>query len=228
MRKKLVIFLFFTILLGCTADSDLAQFLNSKTTINLIFPENNSECKEGIALSASQTELTFLWEDNSLAEGYLMTLTNLNSREVRELESNEAQLSVVIERETSYSWKITSVSNPDEIRSATWSFFNEGPALDNSPPSPATALSPVTGASISATSTTVNLRWSAEDSDNDIVGYDLYFGDTENPALFESDLRDAKYDGIPVESGGIYYWKVVTKDSLGQESISPVFSFTVG
>ncbi|WP_123803314.1 hypothetical protein [Maribacter sp. 4G9] len=228
MRKKLVIFLFFTILLGCTADSDLAQFLNSKTTINLIFPENNSECKEGIALSASQTELTFLWEDNSLAEGYLMTLTNLNSREVRELESNEAQLSVVIERETSYSWKITSVSNPDEIRSATWSFFNEGPALDNSPPSPATPLSPVTGASISATSTTVNLRWNSEDPDNDIIAYDLYFGEDNNPGLFDSDLENDQYLGIPVSAGKTYYWKIVTKDSKGNESISPVFSFTVG
>ena len=228
MKKKLGLFIILSTLINCSPDSDLAEILGPAIAINLTFPENLSECTEGTSISETESELTFLWEENDRVETYRMTLTDLNSSNVQVLESDVPQLKVILNRATPYSWKISSSSNPNKIRSETWFFYNEGPGLETFVPFPATAVSPASGSSISVTSTTVNLRWKAEDLDNDIVGFNLYFGENNNPELFESDLESDQYNGIPVLAGKTYYWKVVTKDSLGQESTSPVFSFTVG
>lgn len=228
MKNKLGLFIIIIALVNCSADSDLIDFFAPSSVIKLTFPENLSECTEGTLVSDTESELTFLWEGVDRVSTYKMTLSNLNTSTIQEFESDEPQLTVLLKRATPYSWSISSASNPNKIRSETWSFYNEGPGREAFAPLPATAISPVSGASISVTSTTVNLRWNAEDPDNDINGYDLYFGENGDPELFESDLENDQYNGIPVLAGVTYYWKVVTKDSQGNESISPIFSFTVG
>lgn len=228
MRKVASLMMIALFLGNCSADSDLAEILGPSISINLTFPENLSECTEGTLVSETESELTFLWEGIDRVQTYKMTLTNLNTFNIQEFESDEPQLNVILKRATPYSWSISSASSPNKIRSETWSFYNEGPGSESFVPSPATAISPASGASISATATTVNLRWNAEDPDEDIVEYDLYFGEDNDPPLFESDLENDQFLGIPVEAGKTYYWKVITKDSQGNESISPIFSFTVG
>lgn len=228
MRKVGIIMAIAVLFGNCSADSDLAEFLAPAISINLSFPENLSECTEGNLISEIESELTFLWEGVDQVETYKMTLTDLNTSGIQEFESDEPQLTVILKRSTPYSWSISSATNPNKIRSETWFFFNEGPGAESFVPSPATALSPASGSSISVTSTTVNLRWNAEDQDNDIIGYDLYFGEDSDPGLFDSDLENDQYLGIPVSAGKTYYWKIVTKDTQGNESVSPIFSFTVG
>lgn len=228
MKKKLGLFFITIVLVNCSADSDLVDILAPSTIINLTFPENLSECTEGTLVSETESELTFLWEKNDKVKTYKMTLTDLNSSNVQVLESDVPQLKATLTRATPYSWYISSASNPKKILSETWVFYNEGPGLETFAPFPATALSPVSGASISATSTVVNLRWKAEDLDDDISGYDLYFGENNNPELIETDLENPQFNNIPVTSGNTYYWKIVTKDSQGHESISAIFYFSVG
>jgi len=41
-------------------------------------------------------------------------------------------------------------------------------------------------------------------------------------------VSETRFDDIPIEAGKIYYWKIVTKDSVGNESTSEVFTFSVG
>ncbi|UWX56062.1 hypothetical protein NYZ99_07070 [Maribacter litopenaei] len=200
MKKKIGLFFFTIALVNCSADSDLVDILAPSTVINLTFPKNLSECTEGTWVSDTESELTFLWEKIDIVETYKMTLTDLNNSETQELESTEAQLKVTLKRGTPYSWNISSASNPNKIRSETWVFFNEGPGLETFAPTPAIALSPVSGASISATSTVVNLRWKAEDFDNDIIGYDIYFGENNDPGIFETDLENPQFNDIPVTS----------------------------
>lgn len=228
MSQK-IYFLFVVLLIySCSGDSDLSEILTPSTIINLTFPENLSECTEGTIISDTESEITFLWQEVEHVDTYRMTLTNLNNSETQILETKEVQLTVSIKRATPYSWNISSVSKPKKIRSDTWFFYNEGPGAETFVPFPATALSPVSGASISVTSTTVNLRWKAEDLDNDIIGYDLYFGENTDPGLLVSDLENNSYNDIIVTAGKTYYWKIVTKDRLGNESTSPIFNFTVG
>jgi hypothetical protein len=228
MSKKLGLLFVFLLLYGCAPDSDLLEILSPSATINLSFPENLSECTEGIVVSETESEITFLWEPIERVTTYSLHLTNLRTDDAQVLESKENGLTVPLLLGTPYTWYVTSASNPDKIRSEEWFFYNAGPGVESFVPFPATALSPAPGSSISVTSTAVNLTWNATDLDDDIVGYDLYFGETQNPPLLVSDIEGNRYFDIPVSAGQTYFWQVVTKDSKGHESTSAVFTFLVG
>lgn len=225
MRKIAVLLMLTGFLASCGVDKELLQYVQNNSEIQLTFPENNLECTEGILLSETQSELIFSWEDELDASPYIVHLTNILTNQTQELESATTELSIVLERGTPYSWYVSGISN---AKSEVWNFYNAGPGLESFIPFPAEAISPVSGASISQTSTSVNLIWSSEDLDDDIIGYDLYFGEETNPPLRAEDLEESRFDDIPVSAGRTYYWKVITKDSIGNESESLVFSFTVG
>ena len=225
MRK--IGFLFFTTLViqSCGVDSDVLEYAKNSINISLVFPENDSECTEGITVSETQSELVFEWIDENDNHPYILHLTNISNSQTELYKSETTEVSITLERGVLYSWYVTGKINSSSV---VWSFYNEGPGLESTIPFPATAISPVSGASISLTSTTVNLIWQSEDLDNDIVGHDLYFGEVKNPELYGTDILETRFDDIPVEAGKTYYWKIVTKDSVGNESTSPVFTFSVG
>ncbi|MCK5105625.1 MAG: hypothetical protein KAR17_22530, partial [Cyclobacteriaceae bacterium] len=59
------------------------------------------------------------------------------------------------------------------------------------------------------------------------IGYDLYFGTTNPPDLFESNLQESVQTDVQVESDSIYYWSVTTKDAHGNSSDSGIFQFKI-
>lgn len=222
--KKSLLFLLIASCFSCGVDLDLVDIVGADQSIELTFPENESECTEGTVVSENQSELVFKWFDDNDNSPYTVHLTNVFNTSTETYESNEQELAIVLERGVVYSWYVTGKLNKT---SDTWNFYNAGPGLASTIPLPATAISPVSGATISQTSTTVNLIWQSEDEDNDIVGHDIYFGETNDPEIFASDITETRFDSIEVTSGKVYYWKVVTKDSNGNESTSPIFTFTV-
>lgn len=232
MKKGLILLLTITTFLSCGVDLDILENTASIIpddgfNILLQFPENDSEITEGIIVSSTESELIFKWsdKDDSNNSPYTVYLINNSNNDTIAYESLEKESIIVIQRDESYSWFVTGVSDSE---SDTWSFYNAGPIVDLSIPLPATAISPVTGASISQTSTTVNLIWKSEDADDDIIAHDLYFGETEDPEIYAEDITGTRFNDIPVEAGKVYYWKVITKDSAENESISPIFTFSVG
>jgi parallel beta-helix repeat protein len=84
-------------------------------------------------------------------------------------------------------------------------------------------ISPPNGATIYDTS--VTLKWNGYDPDGDSVTYDLYFGNTPNPPLYKSNLKDNSY--TVTVTPGTHYWKVVAKDEHGATTESDVWSFTI-
>lgn len=226
--RKTIIFLSFILVIGiysCGVDSEVLEY--QKSTIKLLYPEDNSEVTYGTILTDSTNTLVFKWEflDNTENHLFFIELINLDNDIIEIYESNSNEASIPLQRNHNYSWQVTdSIHNS----SLVWTFRNIGPWDTSVAPLPATAISPVSGASISQTSTAVNLIWESEDGDDDIIGYDLYFGETEEPALLVSDITTSRYNDIPVEAGKTYYWKIVTKDSVGNESTSEVFNFSVG
>jgi len=226
--RKTIIFLSFILVIGiysCGVDSEVLEY--QKSTIKLLYPEDNSEVTDGTILADSTNTLVFKWEFLDYTENHLffIELINLDNDIIEIYESNSNGASIPLQRNHNYSWQVTdSIHNS----SLVWTFKNIGPWDNSVAPLPATAISPVSGASISQTSTAVNLIWESEDGDDDIIGYDLYFGETEEPALVVSDITTSRYNDIPVEAGKTYYWKIVTKDSVGNESTSEVFNFSVG
>jgi hypothetical protein len=93
-------------------------------------------------------------------------------------------------------------------------------------PFPAEAIAPAQEAIIETVSS-VNLIWIANDLDEDIAEYDVYFGQNENPSLLQQSVTTSFFNDIPVISGNTYYWKVITRDFIGNESNSEIFRFQV-
>ena len=225
MKKSFLILFLCACNYSCGPDLDILEYANNNVSINLFFPEKDSECTEGTIVSETQSELVFEWIDENNNGPYLVHLTNISNSKIEIFESEETTLAIILDRATAYSYYVTGKFNSS---SEVWNFYNAGPGLESTIPLPATAISPVSGASISQTSTTVNLIWKSEDADNDIIGHDVYFGELKDPELYGTDIIETRLNDIPVESGKTYYWKIVTKDSIGNESTSPVFNFTVG
>ena len=67
---------------------------------------------------------------------------------------------------------------------------------------------------------------SGSDIDNDIVSYDVYFDTVNPPVTLEGNTAASNID-VTVAAGNTYYWRVVTKDSQGNNSQSEIFEFRV-
>ncbi|MCK5209994.1 MAG: hypothetical protein KAQ79_18295, partial [Cyclobacteriaceae bacterium] len=94
-------------------------------------------------------------------------------------------------------------------------------------PFPAEIITPSMAETITSSPSKITLDWNGSDVDNDIIGYDLYFGTTNPPDLFESNLQESVQTDVQVESDSIYYWSVTTKDAHGNSSDSGIFQFKI-
>jgi len=96
---------------------------------------------------------------------------------------------------------------------------------------PSTPSAPDPADSASEQTLPVLLKWTGGDpSPLDTAVHDVYL-DTVNPPVrrISNSQYDTSYRVFNLETGQKYYWKIVTRDSLGQETEGPVWSFsTVG
>jgi hypothetical protein len=195
----------------------------------LTFPAQNAACTTGTVISASQSTITFTWNSAGNADSYEVDIKNLLTATTTTLTATTNQLTVNLLRNTPYSWYVVSKSNSvsTTAKSDVWKFYNAGLGTVSHPPFPADALTPTFAQSVTATGGTIKLSWTGSDPDNDIAGYDVYFGTTATPALSKSNITDMFLNSVAVTSGVTYYWKVVTKDNQGNSSDSGVFQFKV-
>jgi len=195
----------------------------------LTFPEMNALCTQGTVVSAGKTSVVFKWASAANAESYDLSLKNLLTSVITTTSANTNQLSVTLDVNTPYSWSITSRSSKTaEIsQSDTWKFYNSGPGVLSYAPYPAEITAPTMKQRIAATGSKVTLSWLGSDVDNDVAGYDVYFGTAATPPLFKSALTAPTLTDVAVSAGSTYYWKVVTTDSKGNTSDSGIYQFTV-
>ncbi|TFF36853.1 fibronectin type III domain-containing protein [Mucilaginibacter psychrotolerans] len=194
----------------------------------LVFPEQNSTCISGDIISIAQSTVTLKWKAALNADSYAVIIKNLLTGDTQTLSSSSAQISVTLQRNTPFSWLVRSKSNAlaATADSETWKFYNSGDGVRAYAPFPVDEMLPATGTFVSVTGNKVTLSWQGSDTDNDITGYDVYFGTTETPGLFKSNLTAAVLNDIALSTGIRYYWKVVTHDSKGNTSTSEVADFT--
>lgn len=234
MKQALYIICLALLVLGCSTSSDSNVTEGSKPPdaenevtdleVKLYFPQENMLCNEGTNLTPTESTVFFEWRSNG-ADNYKIVIENLSSGTIIERETTEDIIPIVIQRATAYSWYVEAESEGEIEQSETWQFYNAGPGAQSYAPFPAAIIAPNMAQSIAAT-TTVTLQWTGNDVDDDIVGYDVYFGTNATPDLFASDISTTE-SNVSVTSGAIYYWKVITKDSLGNTSDSGVFQFRV-
>ncbi|MDT0606894.1 hypothetical protein [Croceitalea rosinachiae] len=213
-------------------DDDPVVVIPTPGAATLVFPEDNTECNTGVVDLTDETKsaVTFEWNAAENADRYTLTITNLNTSSSIFATSNTNEATVTIDRSTPYSWVITSraIGTIETTDSETFRFFNEGPGVENYAPFPAEAIAPARGVNLVGTTTTVTLEWSGSDVDNDITGYEVFFGTEADPTSSIGSGAETTLANVAVTSGTTYYWKIVTTDSVGNTSSSEVFSFRVG
>ena len=211
-------------------DSGPVSEENRVFPVTLVFPFNNSECNEGTHVTNIESTVLFEWLPDPNSGEYLLTIMNLDSADLMVQSTAETRIPVVLKRGTPYSWCVASVSieQTDTAVSEVWKFYNAGEGIESYAPFPAEIISPAFAEKVEYGAGYISLVWSGSDIDNDITGYDVYFGtDSSFLELLESNLQNNWLDEVQVVSGTIYYWKVVTRDSNGNTSDSGIYQFKV-
>jgi len=232
--KRIVTLIFWSVvLLGCkdTTDDGLGntnpngETQDPITGVHLVFPHEDSLCNEGTNPTPTESTVYFEWEPNNNAESYTLTLENLNTGNATEYQTSDFIIPLTIQRAVAYRWFVVYDYQGNTKESATWNFYNAGPGVQTYAPFPAEIVSPTMAQSMPATSS-VTLQWNGSDVDDDIIGYEVHFGSTDEPPVYASDISVNQLS-VSVMSGTIYYWNVVTKDAAGNTSESGVYQFLV-
>ncbi|WP_455170023.1 hypothetical protein [Aegicerativicinus sediminis] len=207
---------------GSEGDQD-----NPPSAATLQFPEQNSECTDGTNITDTKSTISFDWSDAQNATSYQLVLKNLATQSTSTHNANESNLALEIDRGTPYSWYIVSRnSGTQTAQSSTWKFYNAGDPETSYAPFPADLVSPEMGVGLPNTTTTVTLQWSGSDVDNDIEGYEVLFGTSNQPTNSLGNTTSTTKD-VTVNTGNDYYWKIITTDAEGNSSTSEIFQFKV-
>lgn len=193
--------------------------------VSLIFPEDNTECNEGTIINEFQSSVLFQWDDAPNADMYEVVIEDLEDQSKITRETANTEIEITVGRGKPYQWYVVSKSNTiiETATSETWKFYNAGDGKASHAPFPADIVYPNVGDTVSG-STSVTLEWSSSDIDNDVVGYEVYFG-VENPPVNNIGTINSNSFNVNVTSGNIYYWSVKTMDKTNNVSNSEVFWF---
>lgn len=227
MKKYLSIIFLVLIVAGCGKNNKNSQ--NAPQAFSLLSPAKDQACTTGTIVSSTQSKVAFTWNASTGASSYDITLTNLLTQNVTTLSSNTPTVTATLLQNTPYSWYITAKSGATTAttKSDVWKFYNSGTGVVTYPPFPAEILTPAFGASVTSTNGQINLTWKGSAVSNNIVGYYVYFGATNNPDLIKSNITDQFVNGVSVSPKTTYYWRVATVDSNGNISDSGTSTFYV-
>ena len=226
-EKFLILTVLFLIFVSCSKSEETSEIL-PPTPVNLIFPINNRECAEGEVVDANNSTINFQWEAAENTTSYEFFLEDLESNILHQESTTEMELEVTTTRGMALKWYVQSKSDATEetATSEVWSFYNAGEGVTMHVPFPAELLSPSQGKFFPRSTTTVTLEWNGNDVDNDILEYEVYFGESNPPNNLERTISDEN-TGVNISSGKTYYWFVKTVDENNNTSNSRVFKFFV-
>lgn len=225
MKKVLIITILFSFLLfNCGKNDDGPSVPGAA---DLIFPEENSECTEGVSINSTESIITFVWSSARNSTSYELILTNTDTGVSDGFKTTDTKLDVTLEKGETYSWSVTSLSNNESLttKSETWYFHNAGGA-ESYAPFPATIVNPNSGSKFSDISS-IGLFWAGSDVDNDITGYDVYLDNVNPPIAIVRTGTQEQFATITSLIPDVYYWKIITKDAEGNTSDSGVYQFQI-
>tara|TARA_B100001113_G_C20976940_1_gene564332 strand:+ start:133 stop:876 length:744 start_codon:yes stop_codon:yes gene_type:complete len=198
----------------------------------LIYPENNEICETGTSISLSLSSVNFQWSEGTNSDSYDLELKNLENNNILEFKNiSGTSRSIDLTKGKPYSWKIISKRNGTDktASSEVWKFYLSGEGLTNYPPFPASLLSPISGKSFTATTTSIELKWEGLDADGDILTYDLFIDQIDGKQKISAENANLASTSKVVEviSGNSYFWRIKTIDSNGNSSFSIIYSFRI-
>ena len=72
------------------------------------------------------------------------------------------------------------------------------------------------------------MLWSGADADADLAEFEVYFGTSASSLALQATLSPGQTSfSVPVVSGTIYFWEILSRDAEGNTSRSGVYSFRV-
>lgn len=121
---------------------------------------------------------------------------------------------------TTYYWKVDVWDNQGNvIYGDIWSFTTR----DNNPPYELSDPIPPDGATNCSGG---GLCWTGGDPDNDLVTYDVYFGNSSPPPkIIANQTSNCTSPPWNLEFNTTYYWKIVAWDSYDASTEGPIWSF---
>ncbi len=186
-------------------------------TFNLIFPNNNEVCTEGIDLSNDMVEIPFRWASSTNATSYSIEVTDTETGQNYNTTSNTTSTEIALPKGTQFTWSVTAVSR-DNIKdsNANWNFYSEGITTSNHIPFPAkiTLEDNKNG--------TINILWEGLDLDDDIDTYEVYAFNNftgGNPQLI-ANTKETSITNFEIIFDTEYFLQVITKDKNGNSSNS--------
>ena len=225
--KFLILPAFLLLLISCSSSDDTPE-VQVPVSANLVFPANNTECNEGTVVDAYNSTVNFQWETSDNTTTYELFIEDLNSNLIHHESTTNTELEATIARGKAFRWYVESRSEAtDEIAtSEIWSFYNAGEGIISHVPFPAEIVSPAFGETISADTNSLFLEWKGSDLDDDILEYELYFGESNPPANIAGATSEEKME-VNVTSGKTYFWFVKTTDENNNSSNSSIFRFEI-
>ncbi len=194
----------------------------------LVFPEDNTECNEGVILNETRSTVTFRWNASDDTDRYEVNARNLSTNQNIAVNTQTPQADLTIDRGAPYEWFVISkaTGTTATATSSTFKFYNQGPGIENYAPFPAEVVNPARGSDLMNTSGTVMLEWSGSDIDNDITGYEILLDTAADPMQSIGTTAETSFEAT-VNAGEIYYWRIISTDSAKNTSESEIFEFRV-
>ncbi len=230
MKKLVLSILLLTAIVGaCSKGSDAPEVNPEKAVLRL--PAKDEVCLNGVSVSNTESTVRFEWSNAANAQRYEVIVKNLLTNTLTNKEVNTNFIDINLLKDTPYSWYVISKSSKSSAtaESDTWKFYNAGSGKTNYAPFPAEIVSPTYNQAVG--SGNINLQWKGADTDNDITGYEVYFGTSEtdvnnkSSSLLRAVAANLSSTAVPTNPGTTYYWKVITKDAKNNSSDSGLYKF---
>lgn len=198
--------------------------------VQLVFPEQNSECTTGLSLGQETSQVEFRWSAADNTETYELRVTNTATGTVQTITSSTTSTKLPLEKGEQFSWIVRSKNSQVDqtVSSEVWNFYNSG-SRTTFAPFPASNVSPVSSENVfKDINNEVTLSWTASDLDNDIVGFEVYFSVEAIPVdLIRALQPSVNSIKVSVTANTVYYWSIVVIDAEGNKSNSGIYNFKV-
>lgn len=231
MKKYSILSLLVLLICSCSSSSDVdpnpnptpAPQLNKAPSIPLLVAP-------GDGLLCAENPLDFSWNTASDPDGdsvsyYIQVATdNSFSKDLQVKTTANTSTNFILKKGLAYYWRVQAKDSKNKTSnySAVRKLYAEAEGEINHLPYAPSLISPVLNSNITTTSTV--LEWNSSDVDDDVLKYDIYFGDVNPPPLVAENNANKTYE-VTLSSDNSYFWKIIVKDGHGGESIGQIWSF---
>lgn len=179
-------------------------------------PANGEPCSDfnPVPNDDSKVSIPFKWNASQHTINYDLSVLE-GAQEVAKTTVGALETSVTLERGKTYSWTVTSKNETGTTVSDTYSFTTPGQAVGNYAPYAAEIA-----LDFDTDNQVFNINWTAADEDGDSLTYDVVILEGGTVVQEELGLTINTITGIPYANDTFYTVKIITKDVVGNFSVS--------